>query len=386
MLLFNIPLEFFIFGLTLMGIAIFHRQTFKIAFGGLVCLLFYKIYFLHFPVYQLLFNEKEGGEWEILVNLFGLLTGFAILSAHFEESRIPRYLPALLPDDWKGGFVLLIIIAVLSAFLDNIAAALIGVSIAHVVFEGKLHTGYLAAIVAASNAGGAGSVLGDTTTTMMWIAGIPASKVFHAYIASWTAILFFGIIASKQQHRFNPILKDEKKGEKINWPKFILILLILCGAILSNLLIGFPSIGVWSVIIVGSFFISTPWHEFLPAAKGSLFLLCLVLSASLMPVKLLPPATLTSTFCLGIVSAFFDNIPLTKLALDQGGYDWGILAYAVGFGGSMLWFGSSAGVAVAGKYEQAKSVTAWIKNGWHVAVAYVLGFLALALTLGWNPS
>ena len=40
----------------------------------------------------------------------------------------------------------------------------------------------------------------------------------------------------------------------------------------------------------------------------------------------------------------FDNIPLTKLALEQGGYDWGMLAYAVGFGGSMIWFGSSAGV------------------------------------------
>ena len=42
----------------------------------------------------------------------------------------------------------------------------------------------------------------------------------------------------------------------------------------------------------------------------------------------------------------FDNIPLTALALKQGGYDWGFLAYAVGFGGSMIWFGSSAGVAL----------------------------------------
>ena len=33
-------------------------------------------------------------------------------------------------------------------------------------------------------------------------------------------------------------------------------------------------------------------------------------------------------FILGFVSAVFDNIPLTKLCLDQGGYDWGVLAYA----------------------------------------------------------
>jgi hypothetical protein len=33
---------------------------------------------------------------------------------------------------------------------------------------------------------------------------------------------------------------------------------------------------------------------------------------------------------MGFVSAVFDNIPLTALALKQGGYDWGMLAYAVG--------------------------------------------------------
>jgi Na+/H+ antiporter NhaD/arsenite permease-like protein len=63
--------------------------------------------------------------------------------------------------------VLLVMIFVLSSFLDNIAAALIGGTIARAVFRNKVHIGYLAAIVAASNAGGLGSVVGDTTTTMM---------------------------------------------------------------------------------------------------------------------------------------------------------------------------------------------------------------------------
>ena len=42
-------------------------------------------------------------EWVILANLFGLLLGFALLSQHFEESRVPAMLPRFLPDDWKGG-------------------------------------------------------------------------------------------------------------------------------------------------------------------------------------------------------------------------------------------------------------------------------------------
>ena len=94
-----------------------------------------------------------------------------------------------------------------------------------------------------------------------------------------------------------------------------------------------------------------PWRKpdwkLLPEAfKGSVFLLSLVLCASMMPVEKLPAASWQTAFGLGFVSAVFDNIPLTALALKQGGYDWGLLAYAVGFGGSMIWFGSSAGVAL----------------------------------------
>ena len=58
-----------------------------------------------------------------------------ILSRLVPGARLPTYLaagflrvelPRFLPDDWKGGFVLLVMIFVLSSFLDNIAAALIG--------------------------------------------------------------------------------------------------------------------------------------------------------------------------------------------------------------------------------------------------------------------
>jgi Na+/H+ antiporter NhaD/arsenite permease-like protein len=106
----------------------------------------------------------------------------------------------------------------------------------------------------------------------------------------------------------------------------------------------------------------------------------------MMPVEKLPPASWPSAFGLGFVSAVFDNIPLTALALKQGGYDWGMLAYAVGFGGSMIWFGSSAGVALANMYPEAKSVGRWLTQGWHVTVAYVIGFFVLLAVLGWHPT
>jgi Na+/H+ antiporter NhaD/arsenite permease-like protein len=105
----------------------------------------------------------------------------------------------------------------------------------------------------------------------------------------------------------------------------------------------------------------------------------------MMPVKSLPSPSWETTLGLGFLSAVFDNIPLTALAIKQGNYDWGLLAYAVGFGGSMIWFGSSAGVAVAGLMPEAKSAARWLREGWPVVLAYVAGFFLMLFLLGWNP-
>jgi Na+/H+ antiporter NhaD/arsenite permease-like protein len=118
------------------------------------------------------------------------------------------------------------------------------------------------------------------------------------------------------------------------------------------------------------------------ACKGTIFLLALVTAASMMPVENLPRASWQTALSLGFLSAVFDNIPLTALALKQGGYDWGHLAYTVGFGGSMIWFGSSAGVALSNQYPEAKSVGLWLRHGWFVAVAYVGGFFAMLALVG----
>ena len=120
---------------------------------------------------------------------------------------------------------LLAIVFVLSAFLDNIAAALIGGAMAHTLFRGRVRVGYLAAIVAASNAGGSGSVIGDTTTTMMWISGVPPIEVLHAYIAAAVAFLVFGFPAARAQQRFAPIIKDAETALVIDWPRVAIVVL-----------------------------------------------------------------------------------------------------------------------------------------------------------------
>jgi Na+/H+ antiporter NhaD/arsenite permease-like protein len=139
------------------------------------------------------------------------------------------------------------------------------------------------------------------------------------------------------------------------------------------------------VLVAGVVVRPIHWPLVRAAARGSVLLLALVTSASLMPVDELPAASWRTTLGLGLLSSVFDNIPLTKLALDQGGYDWGLLAYSVGFGGSMLWFGSSAGVAVAGRFPEAHSTLAWLRGGWHVPIAFAVGFAVQLAIAGWNP-
>jgi len=394
----SVPVDFILFAAVLAGIAFFHHHTFRVAVTGLVAITLYKIAFTGFNYGPGVagFVGLLGHEWVIIANLFLLLMGFALLSKHFEDSNVPLELPRILPGDWKGGFLLLVMVFILSSFLDNIAAALIGGTVAAGVFRKKVHIGYLAAIVAASNGGGAGSVVGDTTTTMMWIAGVDPLDVLEGFIASGTALAIFGIVAARQQQAYSPILRDMPRGTHLDWTRVGIVAFILVVAIVANVtanlrypevLDRFPVIGaaVWAAILVTAPIRRPEWALMRPTFKGTIFLLSLVLAASMMPVDKLPPASWQTTLGLGFLSAVFDNIPLTALALHQGGYDWGFVAYAVGFGGSMIWFGSSAGVALSNSFPEAKSVGQWLRHGWHIAIAYVVGFFVLLAVHGWEP-
>ena len=377
---FGVRLEFILFGLLLVGVAIFHHKTFEVAVTGLIVILAFKLFFTDFNLIHHLHME-----WRLLLNLFGLLMGFAILARHFEQSCLPDILPHWLPNDWRAGFVLLTIVFCMAIFIDNIASAMLGGAIALTVFRRKIHIGFLAAIAAAANAGGAFSVIGSTPTSMMWIDGVSALHVLPAVVGSTVSLVIFGTAAAIQQQRYQPILRDAKSGITVDWGRVAIVAVIPILAVIANVTLGMMALGVWVAIAIGAFFRKTDWKELNRSLKGSLFLVALVLSASMMPVDELPQATWHSTLLVGALSAIFDNIPLTKLALDQGGYDWAFAAYAISCGGSMLWFGSSAGVALCNIFPEGRDVIQWVRHGWHVILAYFLGFFIMLWILGWHP-
>ena len=395
--LFGVQIEFAFFGLTLLGIALFHKRALAISVGGLLAILAYEALVTAFPTGRgadaLLLHLEH--EWVIITNLLLLLIGFEVLSNQFEKSNISDHLPGLLPDDWTGGLALLALIFVLAAFLDNIAAAVLGGVMARHLYQGRVSVAFLAAIVAASNAGGAGSVIGDTTTTMMWLEGVSALTVLPAYVAAVAAFLVFGPLAARAQHRHQTILANDEPGHPLQWRQIWIVAFILVAAVAANVLANSLSDGeenapwlglaLWAAILATSLIGKPDWSVMRHGAKGAVFLVALVAAASLMPLKGLPDASWQTAFGLGLLSSVFDNIPLTALALRQGGYDWALLSYAVGFGGSMVWFGSSAGVALTNLYPEGRSVIQWLKQGWFVAGCLCRRLLRHAAGLGLEP-
>lgn len=392
-----IPVEFLLFAVMLGGVAVFHKRALLISLTGLTAILLFEGFVTSFPTGQgvgaLVGHLRH--EWVPITNLLLLLTGFEMLSNQFERSNFSDHLPNHLPDDWTGGVALLAAVFVLSGFLDNIAAAVLGGIMARHLYQGRVRVAFLAGIVASANAGGAGSVIGDTTTTIMWLHGISPLTVLPAYMAAVPAFLVIAPFAARAEQRHQPITAHDLPGRPLHWRRISIVVVILAAAVTTNVVASALSEGeetapwlglaLWAAILVTSLVARPDWSLLKHGAKGAFFLAALVAAASLMPLKALPDPSWHSAFGLGLLSSIFDNIPLTALALRQGGYDWAVLAFAVGFGGSMTWFGSSAGVALTNLYPQGRSVVAWIKEGWFVPIAYVIGFAAMLLVLGWTP-
>jgi len=382
----DIPLEFVIFGATLAGVALFHRHTLAVALAGLIAALL-----LQYAETRSLAGIAAhfADEWVSLANLFLLLLGFAILANQFERSHVPEAIPSMLPRSWTGGVILLGVVFCLSAFLDNIAAAIIGGVVARHVYRDGVTKAYLAAIVCAANAGGAGSVIGDTTTTMMWVSGVSPLTLLPAFLGAIAAFAIFAPLASISQQRRSPLALRGTPAPHVDWARVGVVLFALGALVATNVaannvvpelehLVPALGLGLWAALLASAPVRAPEWSILREAFGGALFLIALVALASLMPVDRLPAPSTATVLGLGFLSAVFDNIPLTALAIQQGGYDWALLAYAVGFGGSMVWFGSSAGVAITTLFPHSRSVAGWLREGWFVPLSYLAGFFLMA--------
>lgn len=328
------------------------------------------------------FGQHE--EYHLLYNLALLLPGFSLVAYYFEHSgfdaRLAKYI--------KTDHALMWAVFVLSIALDNIAAAMIGGVLVRARY-GKEHAPFslLVGVVGASNLGGAPSFIGDTTTVMLYLSGVSAVSLAQGFVPAIVAQIVLGQWAAR--HGAEPLPIKPNRPTPVKWNLFC-PLLGIPGLVAGNLLYDQPGLGLFAGVIAGCIIGREHfrWQELHLTGKtmqGMYFLVLLVAGAGMLPTEALQPVLdrLTAgetTFGIGVLSAFFNNIPLVKLTLSIGGFDWPLMAYAVGFGGSAMWFGSSAGVAMVGMFETLGNTKKWLLGGfWVVLAAYTAGYVAYLL-------
>ncbi len=326
-----------------------------------------------------------------LVNLGGLLIGFACLAHQFETSGISRLFASKIInkfDDKKAESLILSMIWLLSGFCDNIASALVGMGLMSIIHGGfRLRLVLLVTIVA--NAGGAYSVVGDTTTTFLWIKGISQLQLVPAFLPSFMCLLLtlvFGVWLRKVPHK-HVTFPDEKID--VEWWRFFAILMCIVGAFLCNFKWGFPCLGIVPLILLTAF--EWQWAPIKEGGSAASFLLPLIVAAGFINLGLvIPHDTLTSqgmVISTAWISAIIDNIPVTKVLFEANVGHWALLAFCVGVGGSFTYFGSTTSVAVIeGYHKQVKEELEndsiknlflyWIVRGWFMWPVVIGSILA----------
>ena len=90
-------MEYAFFGVTLLGVALFHQRALLVALVGLSSVVLLQIASgpsLEMAAYEILAHLAD--EWVILTNLLLLLLGFAVLTNQFEQSGLPEVIPSWL--------------------------------------------------------------------------------------------------------------------------------------------------------------------------------------------------------------------------------------------------------------------------------------------------
>ena len=300
-----VPVEFILFACVLTGVALFHHHTLRIALGGAIVIALYKIVFSPFKTGAGLggFGSHLQHEWVILINLLLLLLGFALLAKQFEDTEIPAVLPRWLPDDWKGCFVLLVLVFVLSSFLDNIAAAMIGGAIAHTVFKGKVHIGFSGrdrGRLQRRRRGQRGRRHHDDDDVDRRHRPAGGARGLHRLGAwRWCCSAFRPRCSSSASRRSRSTRASTRRSTGCAWPSSPSSWLSRdrrqrggqhCASTRCRTCFPFLGAAVWVAILLTAGLRRPDWSLLPGAFKGSVFLLSLVLCASMMPVEQLPAA------------------------------------------------------------------------------------------------
>jgi len=260
-------------------------------------------------------------------------------------------------------------------------------------------------IVVAANAGGAWSPFGDITTLMVWVDGkanfTEFLYLFPASIVGWfvTAFLLSRFVPDGQP----PFNADEEKAEILEGGKQIigLFALTISMAVISHQVLHLPA--MWGMMFglailkmyvykINQSATETQLNAFswiakiendtllfffgILAAVGGLHFLGFLEYFTTLYNQFGPTAV---NIGVGFLSAVVDNVPVMSAVLksdpNMGAYtpeQWMLVTLTAGVGGSLISFGSAAGVGVMGKLHGIYTFAAHMKYAWTVLVGYII--------------
>ena len=307
---------------------------------------------------------------------------------------------------WITGFIAFF----LSPIADNLTTALILATVLITIEQKKkefLVPGAINIVVAA-NAGGAWSPFGDITTLMAWTAGKGTFTDFlFLFPASIIGYLVTAFLLSKIVPDTVPEidLSKEIEPEMSRGAKVVMALGIftIFSAVMTHQVLHLPA--MWGMMFglallkmydyrlkrkhgkgfgvfasIAKIENNTLMFFFgILAAVGALYFIgWLALAAVVYDPSVLGPTW--SNIGVGFLSAIVDNIPVMSAVLkaspEMGLDQWMLVTLTAGVGGSMISFGSAAGVGVMGKLPGIYTFSAHMKYAWMIVIGY---FVSIAV-------
>ena len=260
-------------------------------------------------------------------------------------------------------------------------------------------------IVVAANAGGAWSPFGDITTLMAWTAGkgefVDFLFLFVPSIAGWVVTAWLLVrVVPEGQPPFDP--ETEKKpviregGMTVVWLGASTILI----AVLGHQFFHFPA--MWGMMFglallkLYSFRLTTKSTDGFDvfvnmkkiendtllfffgilSAVGALHFLGFLNYVHDLYGLIGPTA---SNIGVGFLSAIVDNVPvmsaILKASPEMGIDQWLLVTMTAGIGGSLISFGSAAGVGVMGRLRGIYTFGSHMKYAWTILVGYIISII-----------
>lgn len=307
---------------------------------------------------------------------------------------------------WLTGFLAFF----LSPIADNLTTALILSTVLITIERNK--TSFLVPgainIVVSANAGGAWSPFGDITTLMAWTAGKGAFTDFmFLFPASIGGYLVTAFLLSRFVPETQPDfdVSTEKVPELMQGSRNVIALgvITIASAVLSHQLLHLPA--MWGMMFglallkLYQYRLKRKYNSRLNifesmskienntllfffgilAAVGALYFIgWLGLAAVVYDPSVLGPTW--SNIGVGFLSAIVDNVPVMSAVLkaspEMGLDQWMLVTLAAGVGGSMISFGSAAGVGVMGKLPGIYTFGAHMRYAWTIVIGY---FVSIAI-------